>query len=249
MGEQDKWSANMGSKIIVISVIGMLITLSIGMFLLFMPTEETDIKETEKDHEPLINDTTNQILFFTLHRIRKKGIIDQMFESGLSIYENILDMGNIKITSDLDRYIQGWKALFEGLRPGFGWDKKPDYSFILTINDYTWDAEQKFKTWDTGYMDRTVFRDIGEENETADFNFRITEKLKNIFGKNTGEKTAETISLQYDFKTGRWNGDDYFNDSDGYGHYNGSNFEVWFSLSQTSSDVVRFRSFVFLLIF
>jgi len=226
----------MRSKILVIFVIVMLIILSISVFLFFMPTEKPDAKKSEKENEPLINDTTNQILFFTIHRIRKKGIIDQMYESGLSIWENILDMGNIKITSDLDRYIQGVKALFEGLRPGFGWDIKPDYSFILTIDDYNWDAEQIFKTWDTGYMDRTVFRDIDEENETADLNFRITEKLKNIFGKNTGEKTSEFISLQYDFKTGRWEGDDYFNDSDGYGHYNGSNFEVWFSLSQTSSD-------------
>ena len=49
-----------------------------------------------------------------------------MFESGLNIFEkilnkekftleNFLDMGNIKITSDLDRYIQGLKALFESL--------------------------------------------------------------------------------------------------------------------------------------
>jgi len=236
MGGPKKGSEKMRSKILVISVIVMLIILSISMFLLFNANRKNRYKETEKENEPLINDTTNQILFFTIHRIRKKGIIDQMFESGLSIYENILDMGNIKITSDLDRYIQGWKALFESLRPGFGWDNKPDYNFILTIDDYTWDAEQVFKTWDTGYMDRTVFRDIGEGNETADFNFEITEKIKNIFGKNIGEKTAESISLQYDFKNGRWNGDDYFNDSDGYGHYNGSNFEVWFSLSQTSSD-------------
>jgi hypothetical protein len=220
---------------ISILIIAILIILPVSSYMLsFRPEEKTDVKET-KD-VPLINDTTNQILFFTLHRIRKKGIIDQMFESGVGIWENLFNMGNIKITSDLDRWIQSVKALLDNMRPGFGWDKKPVYSFILTIDDYTWDSEQVFKTWDTGYMDRTVFRDIGEGNETADVTFKIIENTQNRFGKKTGEKIAENIYLQYDFKTGRWNGGDYFNDSDGYGHYNGSNFEVWLSLSQTSSD-------------
>jgi len=44
------------------------------------------------------------------------------------------------------------------------------------------------------------------------------------------------MKIQYDFETGRWIGDDSFNDSDGYGHFNGTQYEFWFSISQTSSD-------------
>ena len=47
----------------------------------------------------------------------------------------------------------------------------------------------------------------------------------------------ENFKVIYDFRTGRWTGDDSFNDSDGYGHYNGTNYEIWFSLYQTSADM------------
>ena len=46
----------------------------------------------------------------------------------------------------------------------------------------------------------------------------------------------EKIYLTYDYRTGRWQGDDSFMDHDGYGHYVGKNFEVWFSVYQTDYD-------------
>jgi hypothetical protein len=159
-----------------------------------------------------------------------------MFESGFGIWPDLFDMGEIKVTSDLDRWRQSVKALLDNKRPGFGWDRKPVYRFMLIVDDFRWDSEREFKTWDTSYIDRTVVRDIGEDNETADVTFKIIETIHNRFGKKTGEKIAEIINLRYSFQTGRWKGDDSFNDSDGYGHYNGSDFEVWFSISQTSSD-------------
>jgi hypothetical protein len=66
----------------------------------------------------------------------------------------------------------------------------------------------------------------------------IIEKVeeRSFLRKTIVEKEMESFKVTYDFRTGRWTGDDSFNDSDGYGHYNGSNYEIWFSLTQTSDD-------------
>lgn len=213
-----------------------MIVVIIAAFLYFNNTETTKVESQEKEIQPLINDTTNQSVFITIHRIRKKGIIDTMYESGNKALENMLDIKEMKITSNKDRLIQSIKAVLEGLRPGFGWDKKPEYSFNLKINDYTWNASHDFNTWDTKYIDQTVFRDVEEDHKRANVTIGITEYEKNLLKRITGEKTVEKMKVEYNFETGRWMGDDYFNDSDGYGHYNGSLYEFWFSLSQTSSD-------------
>ena len=43
--------------------------------------------------------------------------------------------------------------------------------------------------------------------------------------------------MNYDYRTGRWDGkDDSFMDVDGYGHYVGETFEVWFNIYQTDYD-------------
>jgi hypothetical protein len=201
------------------------------------PTFDNESKEMEDLKEVSLDaDDTNQTLFINIHRIRKKGIIDQMFESGFKAYENLLDIDDYKVTSAKDRWIQNMKSALEGLRPGYGWNKKPQFSFTLTVDDYVWNAKQEFNDWDTGYMDRTVFRDVTEGQKYSDVTLEITENEYNILRKKTGENVIETITLCYDYETGRWSGDDSFNDSDGYCHYDGSDFEIWISLSQTSAD-------------
>ena len=225
------------SKALVLAIIVLFIGMSVSIFIMFSGTEE-QVEETIEEIEEisLSSDPTNQTLFITIHRIRKKGIIDQMFESGCKAYENFLDIDDYKVTSATDRWVQNMKSALEGLRLGYGWDEKPQFSFILKIDDYEWNAEQEFNDWDTGYMDRTVFRDVSEGKEFSDVTLEITENKYNAFGKIIGENTVEVLNVQYDFKTGRWCGDDSFNDSDGYGHYNGSSYEIWISLSQTSAD-------------
>jgi hypothetical protein len=219
-------------------ITGIIVVVFLVMMYVFYNDEgETIISEShEHEIQPLLNDTTNQSVFITIHRIVKKGIIDQMFESGNKALENMLDMGEMKITSNKDRLIQSIKAGLEGLRPGFGWNKKPDYSFEMTIDDYYFNAPQDFDVWDTKYIDQTVFRDVNEGDKYADITLGITELEHKLLKKNTVETLVEEMHVQYDFETGRWTGDDSFNDSDGYGHYNGTDYEFWFSISQTSSD-------------
>jgi hypothetical protein len=54
--------------------------------------------------------------------------------------------------------------------------------------------------------------------------------------RKTTDILIEHIEITYDFRTGRWYGDDSYNDSDGYGHYNGKDYEIWFSIYQTDND-------------
>jgi len=87
-------------------------------------------------------------------------------------------------------------------------------------------------------MNQEIFRNIEEEQYTAEVDIKIVEnvKEKRLFRTNVNKKEMEHFKVIYDFRTGRWMGDDSFNDSDGYGHYNGTNYEIWFSLYQTSAD-------------
>ena len=125
--------------------------------------------------------------------------------------ENILDMGNVKITSDLDRYIQSWKALFEGLRPGFGWEKKPVYIDELSKLYNEAKVVLNFTRGNIGFSDR-VFHVLGTKsfliseycNDLKKFFkkgfhldwFKTTEQLKNLIqfylkNKDLREKIAK----------------------------------------------------------
>ena len=50
------------------------------------------------------------------------------------------------------------------------------------------------------------------------------------------EVEQEKITVKYNFRTGHWTGDDYLKDKDGYGHYVGETFEVWFNIYQSDFD-------------
>jgi hypothetical protein len=130
------------------------------------------------------------------------------------------------------------KTAIDGLRPGFGWDEKPSYYYETIIDDFEWTGRDVYNDWDTGYINQVIFRNVEEEQATTTMDFKIIEKIeqKKLLGTNIIKKEMDRFSVTYDFKQGTWTGDDYFNDSDGYGHFNGTNYEVWFSLSQTSGD-------------
>jgi hypothetical protein len=186
-----------------------------------------------------ISPSVNQAIFFEIHRIRKKGITDVVLHSGSKIFKNFQYTNELIQTTNLDNYNKILvRAGMEGLRPGFGWDKKPSYFFMLTLNDYEEKARFTYNDWDTGYANQVMFRNVEEEQSESPVIFKIIEnvEVKKLLRKTVVETEMESFELTYCFRTGRWTGDDYFNDSDGYGHYNGENYEVWFSITQTSED-------------
>ncbi len=150
-----------------------------------------------------------------------------MYNSGL-IDVDKLPIKNIQI-----------KTVIDGLRPGFGWDEKPSYYYEAILDNYDWISPITYNGWDTGYINQDIFRNVEEEQLTTTLVFKIIEKIedKKLLVTNVIKKEMERFSVTYDFKLGTWTGDDYFNDSDGYGHFNGTNYEVWFTLNQDSADM------------
>ena len=219
------------SKMFKPAVTGLIVLILIGAgiyaYTQYQPEEEKEeipIKETYDGVGP----NTLQSISFTLHRIRKKGIINQMENSGL--FPNIFKNLPIK-----NQYI---KDYLEGMRPGFGWDEKPSFTFTSTIDDEEWLREKPFNDWDTGYINEITFVHVEDEQPTAYVDFTIIEHQtqKKLLGSTTIKKEMDSFKVTYDFRTGRWTGDDEFNDTDGYGHYDGENYEIWFTLSQFSED-------------
>lgn len=116
---------------------------------------------------------------------------------------------------------------------GNSWKKKPTFHFEAIVDDGLWIGDD-FNDWDTGYVGWESLKDVEDEQETATVGFKIFETKKKLIG--TEDIEMESFDVIYNFKTGRWSGDDSFNDSDGYGHINGENYEIWFSLNQFDVD-------------
>jgi hypothetical protein len=219
------------SKMLKSAITGLIVIILIGAgiyaYTQYQPEEKKEEIPTKETYDG-VGPNVLQSISFTLHRIRKKGIIDQMENSGL--FPNIFKNLPIK-----NQYI---KDYLEGMRPGFGWDEKPSFTFTSTIDDEEWLREKPFKDWDTGYINEITFVHVEDEQPTAYVDFTIIEHQtqKKLLGSTTIKKEMDSFKVTYDFRTGRWTGDDEFNDTDGYGHYDGENYEIWFTLSQFSED-------------
>jgi len=207
---------------ILLTILVIIILFGASYYVFFYGKNESKEKvEEEKKIDDRISPLETQSVAMEIHRIRKKGIIDVMMNSGSKILDK-LPIRKIDVYNALD-----------GIRPGIGWRKLPTFRYALTLDGLEWKSKE-YKTWDTDYIDIDLFKNVEEEQTTAKIDFKIIQKDKKLL--KTYENIMESFSLDYDFKTGRWSGDDYFNDSDGYGHYNGSNYEIWFTARQADYD-------------
>jgi len=127
------------------------------------------------------------------------------------------------------------------LTRGPSWKEVPRFYYIVNVDGeegnskgYVGD-EGVYTTYDTAGYESTITFDVDEEREYSKVVISIIEQQsKGIFGMEEVEK--ERIELIYDYRTGRWTGDDYFGDKDGMGHYLGKNYEVWFNIYQSDYD-------------
>lgn len=118
-------------------------------------------------------------------------------------------------------------------KPGLSWKQKPSFYVKALFDEVNWES-MEVNDWDTGFAGWQVNRFVEDETETVFITFQIIEKQSGILIEK--ENVIEEFDITYDFRTGRWNGDDSFNDSDGYGHYVGSDYEIWFGIYQTEQD-------------
>ena len=172
-------------------------------------------KSREEQPEEIIDNRIspleNQGLIFEINRIRHRGLLEKLLQSGNS------------------------------------WREQPSYYFISTMDGLEYiskdvkalgsASEILYEGWDTMFQENKVVRDVVEENLTSDIKLVIMEReSRGILNRKTQDVKKEEFKIEYDFRTGRWSGDDFFMDADGYGHYLGENFEIWFNVYQTDYD-------------
>jgi len=168
-------------------------------------------QETIKEIDNRINPLTNQGLILEVERIRHRGLL-----------EKILKIGN-------------------------SWKQKPSFYFISNIDDTEYiskdieaagaENEMLFNTWDTFLQENKIMQDTPEDQEKSSIILTIVERISSgLLGRKSQDIVRDEILVTYDYRTGRWTGDDSFMDDDGYGHYLGETFEVWFNLYQTDYD-------------
>jgi hypothetical protein len=105
------------------------------------------------------------------------------------------------------------------------------------VTQHGWTTQVTFNTWDTLFQENKIVRDVENGTETSTATLTIMERIKaGLFGRKTQDIEKDSLTVTYDYRTGRWSGDDNFKDKDGYGYYLGETFEIWFNLYQFDND-------------
>lgn len=170
------------------------------------PTPTQPIKTVIDDR---ISPLVTQGIILEVNRIRSRGIINAMMKTGSS-WKN---PPYFYFTTDID----GKQFISKDVVAAGGAG-----------------AETLFHTWDSIFMDNKVIERTPQEQPTSKITLTIMERDYSGFRDRKYKDVAkETINIIYDYRTGHWTGDDYLHDPDGYGHYNGTFYEVWFNVYQT----------------
>jgi len=183
--------------------------------LVYLEFYEEEEPEEEKEPEFVIDDQispdVNQAVILEVLRIRHRGLLDKLMTRGNS------------------------------------WKTKPKFYFIADMDGLAFvskdieghrkESQVLFNTWDTMFEENKIVRDAEEEQEFSTIKLTIVErKTSGLIFKRTNDVEKDTFTVTYDYRTGRWSGDDNFDDRDGYGHYLGDTFEIWFNIYQTDGD-------------
>jgi len=216
MGDSDKFYQKYRKKlVIVVAIIVLACLIGSSAYVYF----EFFIEEKEIVEEPIeymlddrISPLENQGLFVDINRVRHRGLLGELIKP----FNN-------------------------------NWRKKPSFYVVTRSEGIEYSTkdivgpgvatETYFNTWDTMFMEQKNQFNPDEENETSEVEIIVYERVSlGLLGLRKKNVEREKISLIYDYRTGRWSGDDSFGDSDGYGNYLGEYFEVWFSLHQIDYD-------------
>ena len=205
---------NKKHKTIILDLAIIAIIIISSTFVYLQYTSEEKYQEPPKDIKTIddrISPLTNLGLILEVQRIRHKGLLDKIIKIGNS------------------------------------WKQKPSFYFISNIDGLEYvskdveaagaESEILFNTWDTILQENKILVDTLEEQETSSVTLTLVERVPSgLLGRKSQDIVRDEITVNYDYRTGRWTGDDNFMDEDGYGHYRGETFDVWFHLYQTDSD-------------
>jgi hypothetical protein len=193
----------------VIVIILLLVVGAYGYVVYYMNKPVTVIpEETKVTTDDRISPLVTQGIVFEINRIRSRGIVDAMMKKGSS------------------------------------WKTPPSFYFITDIDGKEYvskdvvsaggvSTEELYNTWDNIFMDSKVLERTPQEQPTSKLTLTIMERdYMGLFGRKYKDVEKETINVVYDYKTGHWTGDDFLNDTNGYGHFVGKDYEVWFNIYQ-----------------
>jgi len=227
----------MKRTILIVGILVLGIGASVVLYMLLPTDDRTDQVEVIHPTVPL-----PQLLIKTYAQMIDEGLLEKIdvMDDRISPYENqavILEVLRIRHRGLLEKLLQ----------PGRFWRTTPLFYFISEMDGMEYiskDVEQHrkvtevlFNTWDSMFQENKVMRTAQQEQETSQVTLTIVEREKiGLLGLRTRDVTKDSFTVTYCYRTGRWTGDDFFGDSDGYGYYLGDTFEIWFNLYQPDYD-------------
>jgi len=200
-------------KLTAVAAVAIIILASVIVVFESQKEEKVEEKEEVIEIDDRISPFLSQGLTVEVLRIRNRGLMDKM------------------------------------LSFGSGWKNHPEYYWVSNVDGEIGDTSVieaaggvegsgTFTEWDTMLKEcRANYKINNEDQETSQVKLTIMEIQKTgLLGRKESKVEKEEISLSYDFRTGHWDGDDYLGDNDGYGHFLGEEYEIWFNLYQSDYD-------------
>jgi hypothetical protein len=178
------------------------------------------------------------IIIFSSCPTKQSPPSEDSHEEKIEFDERISPLVNQGLMLEVKR-IRNRGLLDELMHFGINWRKTPQFKVEIEIDQMRYFEETNydlsFDTWDTWFQEFRVIRDAEEGQETSTIKIIVLGKNQKLPLLSKYEK-KEQIDLIYDYKTGRWDGDDKVFDEDGYGHFLGEEFEIWFNIYQNDYD-------------
>lgn len=208
----------MGNKNIKIELLAIVIVTIILFASLIIVFEKRDIGEVEeKEDVVVVDDQINPYIYQGLTveilRMRNRGIIDAMTQFGT------------------------------------GWRNPAEFYFVVEVDGEIGDASKveaaggvtgsgTFTEWDTFLKEcRTNFRAPVDGQKTSEVKISVMEiQRSGLLGRKEDHVEKLTVDLTFDYRTGRWTGDDYLGDKDGYGRVLGEDYELRFNIYPSDYD-------------
>jgi hypothetical protein len=200
-------------KLLAVAIAAIIVLSGVIAFFELTKEEEKPKEQIiEKEIDNRISPFLSQSLTVEILRIRNRGLMEKMLKFGTS------------------------------------WKKPPVFYWIVDVDGKIGDSahieaaggisgEGTFNEWDNILKECRANFKIEDEQEKSDIKITIMEQQKTGFlGKTIENNKKEEFRLSYSYKTGHWTGGDYLGDKDGYGHYLGKDYEIWFNIYQSDYD-------------
>ena len=192
-------------------IIGIIFVFTLGFFYMGFFNSKESNEEPEEQIDDRISPLTSQGLSVQINLLRRRGLEEEMRKFGLTVPKP--NPYYLVVTIDGKEYNGKYIDAAQGKGSG-----------LIT-------------EWFTNLNFLNLNRDVKEEQETSHVNIKIMEiPFGNRRTNGQNDVVLEEIQLIYNYRSGRWQGDDYLGDCDGLGHYFGKNCEIWFDIRQVDFD-------------